>query len=216
MVIGNYSLRFWYRSYLADTGSVGRLGVDRIMSSASMSSDPTWKLVNQHYELIVRCVDAAIHRGYLSPDEYQDAIHRCKITAYDLAQRDDVENYSHLLAKTLRLNLRRDGTRPTADAMDHSRQFQEVKDPDSGEDDGSAKVEEEFPALAEQTPLEQDDIKLLIETRVPPRLQQLARMKFILGRTIKRIANSTGRTVYDVDLRLRHCHKLIFGRKQQT
>jgi hypothetical protein len=145
----------------------------------STTAVKAWRVVRDHYDIIRQSVNTAIGRGLVHQQDREDATHQCEITAYELAQRGDVENYEHLLRRTLKRNLFRDGTRPGTDAMDRSRQFLNVKDPDSADNDQSvAEVEEEFTA---EEPLEADDIegvkariKHLIDTRVLPRLQKLA------------------------------------------
>jgi hypothetical protein len=186
-----------------------------------------WKMVQDHHYIIRQSVSAAIGGGYLREQDREDAISECEKTAYELAQREDVENYEHLLRRTLKWDLFRDNTRRGTDAMDHvivHPAFQDDEDSNAEIKDQNSEDEPDgTPEFASSMPLKGDDIerakariKHIIDTRVLPRLQPLARMRFESERTIKRIANSTGRTAYDVDLRLRECWKLMFGRKRKA
>jgi hypothetical protein len=182
------------------------------------SRDP-WQIVLHHKPYIMRAVKHAINSGYLSHDDRNDAITECEITAYELALRRDVENYQHLLSRTLKLNLFRKNTRTTTDAMDHATALGE-KDgmiPNNAESDIHAdKPAPDLDNIARpeaEPPLDPEVVEHLIRTRVPPNRRVLAHMAFVQRRTVARIANSTGRTRYDVKLRLFECHKLMWGRK---
>jgi len=169
----------------------------------STTDAKAWKMVRDHYDIIRQSVNTAIGRGLVHHQDREDAISQCEKTAYELAKREDVENYEHLLRRTLKRNLFRENIRAGTDAMDHVISHPAFQNDDETEikDQNSDDEPKSSPEFATSMPLEADDIenvkagiKHLIDTRVLPRLQPLARMKFVSGRTVKRIANSTGRT----------------------
>jgi hypothetical protein len=82
------------------------------------SSRVAWKIVEKHRHEFEKLVNAAIAGGYLSYQDRGDAIRQCEVSAFRLAQREDVANYLHLLRRTVKWNLFGVEARLWADATD--------------------------------------------------------------------------------------------------
>jgi hypothetical protein len=165
-----------------------------------------WRLVEDHNHVIKRIVGAALARDVIKEQDRDDAIAQGQLLAFELAQRGDVEDFEHLLAYTLPRRFM-DKFRPGADAMD--RTVEEERNYNSGS-------RRSRPLRANLTLAE---IHRRIDSRIPKRIQTIARMFLTERLSVTKIAHRTGRSQPGpkVELKkiIKYCIRRVSGESQK-
>lgn len=165
----------------------------------------SWQIVQEHAELIEQIVDSNVKRGVIKKDKRNDAVADGQLLAFELTKRSDVENFSHLLARSISRSLL-DEFRPGTDALDRtsSDEIADFEDPD-GDTPGDNVVfsaEKAAPTF---------DL-----SKVPERWRKLAHMAHVKHHTVSFIAKHTGYSPHLVRRMMTHTLRLLIDRKDRN
>ena len=164
-----------------------------------------WQIVQDNTDLIERIVDSKVRSGIIHKQNRDDAIGDGRLLALGLAQRRDVRNFRHLLARTLSRRLF-DQFRPGTDALDRvsTDEMADVRDPilDNPVDNVRFRSETVPP---------QFDL-----SRVPERWRPLAQMAHNQHHSVSYIAKHTGYSPHLVRRMVTHTLRLLADRKDQN